>query len=147
MKLFQFIFLFLPFLFFGCQTPGYFITDSPLQLPEIRKAVNAVIGKPRQVSLNGREMISEYHTAKFQSFEEDKTKDKDRYQTKVSILGPRRPYEINVIVQLAQFEKETGSYVFRGIDESLSRQRAINIKKALNLSLDKQTGFDGEKPF
>lgn len=132
-------------LFLGCQTPGYYITDSPLQLPEIRKSVNAVIGKPRQVSLNGREMISEFHDAQFQPF--DEAGRKDRYQTKVSILGPRRPYEINVIVNREQFEHETNTYVLRNIDESLSRQRAILIKKALNLSLDRQSGFDGENPF
>lgn len=142
MKFFHLIF-FLTLI--SCQTTGYFITDSPLQLPDIRKAVNAVIGKPRQVSLNGREMVSEYHDPKFQTFDEEGKK--DRYQTKVVILGPRRPYEINVTVNRDQFDDETKTYVFREVDESLSRQRAISIKKALNLSLDKQTGFDGDKPF
>lgn len=145
MKFFSFFVSLFAFLFLGCQTSGYFITDSPLQLPEIRKAVNAVIGKPRQVSLNGREMLSEFHDAKFQPF--DDTTKNDRYQTKVSILGPRRPYEINVIVTHEQYEKETTTYVLRDIDESLSRQRAVLVKKALNLSLDRQSGFDGENPF
>lgn len=137
---------FIILLFFGCQTPGYYITDSPLQLPDIRRAVNAVIGKPRQVSINGREMVSEYHDAKFLPLEEG-AKNKDRYQTKVSILGPRRPYEVNIIVMIEQYEPQTGAYVPRQVDEGLSYQRAITIRKALNLSLDRQTGFDGEKPF
>ena len=131
--------------FSSCQTTGYFITDSPLQLPEIRKAVNAVIGKPRQVSLNGREMVSEYHNAKFESVEE--AGKKERYQTKVVILEPRRPYEINVIVDHLIYDFEKNGYVAIEVDESLSRQRAVVIKKALNLSLDKQSGFDGDKPF
>lgn len=146
MKLNQLFFFTIVFLFLGCQTPGYFIPDTQLQLPEIRKAVNAVIGKPRYVSTNGREMVSELHDGKFQPYDEA-GKSKIRYQTKVVILGPRRPYEINVLVSQEQFESQTNAYVLRGIDEGLSRQRAIIIKKALNLSLDKQSGFDGDKPF
>ena len=130
----------------GCQTSGYFITESPLQLPEIRKGVNAVMGKPKQVSINGRELVSEYHDSKFLPIE-DMSKNPDRYQTKVVVLGTRRPYDINILVSLEQFEDQTMSYVFRGIDENLSRQRAITIKKTLNLSLDKKSGFDGDKPF
>ncbi len=144
MKSNRWFFLAAVFLLTSCQTPGYYITDSPLQLPEIRKAVNVVMGKPRLVSTNGRELVSEYHDGKFQSFEE---KSKLRYQTKVTILGPRRPYDINVIVSMEQFENQTQSFVLRGLDEGLSRQRAIILKKALNLSLDKQSGFDGDKPF
>lgn len=146
MKLNSLFFFIAVFLFFGCQTPGYFISDSPLQLPEIRKAVNVIIGKPRFVSTNGREMVSEFHNNKFEPYDET-AKNKVRYQTKVTILGPRRPYDINVIVYREQFENQTNAYVVRDIDEGLSRQRAIVIKKALNLSLDKQSGFDGDKPF
>lgn len=146
MKLNQLCFFAVAFLLLGCQTPGYFIPDTQLQLPEIRKAVNAVMGKPRFVSTNGREMVSEFHDGKFQPFDES-GKNPLRYQTKVTILGPRRPYEINVLVSQEQFENQTNAYVLRGIDEGLSRQRAIVIKKALNLSLDKQSGFDGDKPF
>jgi hypothetical protein len=146
MKFNQIIFFATFFLFLGCQTPGYFISDSQLQLPEIRKAVNVVMGKPRYVSVNGREMVSEYHDAKFQPYDEN-AKKKLRYQTKVTILGARRPYDINVIVSREQYENETRAYVVRGTDEGLSRQRAIGVKKALNLSLDKQSGFDGDKPF
>lgn len=146
MKLNQLLFFSTVFLFLSCQTPGYFIPDTELQLPEIRKAVNAVIGNPRFVSTNGRELISEFHDGKFQPYDET-GKSKLRYQTKVVILGPRRPYEINVLVSQEQFEIQTKAYVLRGIDEGLSRKRAILIKKALNLSLDKKTGFDGDKPF
>ncbi len=130
----------------SCQTTGYFISDSQLQLPEIRKAVHAVIGKPRQVSVNGRELVSEYHSAQFTPLDE-KLKNPDRYQTKVVVLGPRRPYDINVIVSLEQFEEQTMTYVFRGVIDRLSKQRAVTIKKALNLSLDKKSGFDGDNPF
>ena len=132
----------------GCQTDGYFINDYPLVLPEIRKAVNVIIGTPKEVSVNGRELVSEYHDRKFQPLDSQSAlKFQDRYTTKVVILGSRRPYEINVMVLLERYENQTQSYVYQGVDDDLSRIRAINIKKALNLSLGKKTGFDGEKPF
>lgn len=132
----------------GCQTYGYFINDYPLTLPEIRKAVNVIIGTPKEVSVNGRELISDYHDRKFEPLDlSNAAKFTDRYTTKVVILGTRRPYEINVMVLLERYESQTRSYVYQGVDEDLSRIRAINIKKALNLSLGKKTGFDGEKPF
>ena len=65
----KFLLLFLSFYILSCQTPGYFITDSILVIPESRKAITAVIGKPRLVSLNGRELVSEYHDVKFKNKE------------------------------------------------------------------------------
>jgi hypothetical protein len=134
----------------GCQTPGYFIMDHPQQLSEIRKAVNVVMGKTKLVSLNGRELYSNYHDEKFEPIEEDLVIIEEpfyRYQTKVMVLGPRRPYEINVQVIVEQFEAETKKFLPVGIEDDLSRQRAISLKKALNLSPGIKAGFDEEKPF
>lgn len=143
----KYILLIILFFLTGCKTSGYFINDSPLNITEIRKIVNAVIGKPRSVSLNGREMFSDYHDKQFQPFQEDPAKTPNRYSTMVVILGPRRPYEINVIVYVDQYDAETKSYVRTGVDDDLSRKRAIVIKKTLNLSLAKKSGFDGDNPF
>ncbi len=140
------IFLILYFLILGCQTQGYFISDSNLQIPESRKAITAVIGKPRFVSLNGRELVSEYHDAQFKTIEADQ-KSAVRYFTSVVILGARRPYEINVQVIRQNFENETKTYVNTGLDEGLSEKRAKLIKKAHNYSLEKQQKFDGDNPF
>lgn len=145
---FPFLLLFLGFL--GCQTPGYFIVDQPQQLSEIRKAVNAVIGKTKLVSLNGRELYSNYHDEKFEPIPEDLVIIEEpfyRYQTKVTVLGPRRPYEVNVQVIVEQFEAETKKFLPIGVEDDLSRQRAISLKKALNLGPGIKAGFDEEKPF
>ncbi len=139
-------FIFICFIYVSCQTPGYFITDSNLIISESRKAITAVIGKPRFVSMNGRELVSEYHDAKFKTIDTDE-KPNLRYYTSVTILGARRPYEINIQVIRQNFEKETGVYVNTGLDESLSEKRAKEIKKAHNYSLEKQQKFDGDNPF
>ncbi len=143
-KIFPFFYF---FIFFGCQTPpGYFITDSNLIISESRKAITAVIGKPRFVSMNGRELVSEYHDAKFKTIDVEE-KSTVRYFTSVTILGARRPYEINIQVVQQRFETETGSYVKTGLDEGLTEKRAREIKKAHNYSLEKQQKFDGDNPF
>lgn len=145
MKSFFLILFFLNLL--SCQTPkGYFITEMPLQVPDVRIAVNAVIGKPRLVSENGRELYSEYHDAKFQPVDTI-TIDQPRYYTKVGILGPRRPYDIQVEVFHEIYDLERKKIVIEGVDDNLSRQRAIKIKKALNISLEKDRGIDVTKPF
>jgi hypothetical protein len=132
--------------FFGCQTTGYFITDSNLPVAETRKAATAVIGPPRLVSLNGRELVSVYHDNKFQSLAED-AKAKFRFYTKVTILGARRPYEINIQVFKEELDPDSRQFVTVGLDDGLSQKRAIEIKKAHNYSLEKNQSIDGDAPF
>jgi hypothetical protein len=145
LALIPFFFLLL-FGILSCQTPGYYISDSTLVIPETRKAVTAVIGKPQMVSLNGRELISEYHDSKFKMIDPEEQPNV-RYVTKVIILGARRPYEINIQVMQQEFEAETRTYIDTELDEGLTEKRAKEIKKALNYSLEKQQRFDGDNPF
>lgn len=139
-------FVLILFVLVGCQTPGYFISESNLPVAETRKAVTAVIGNPRVVSVNGRELISVYHDQKFKQLA-DETKVGTRFYTKVVILGARRPYEINIQVIKEVFERETQKFVPVGLDESLTQRRAREIKKAHNYSLEKTQVFDGDAPF
>lgn len=138
-------FLFLLFLS-GCTTTAYYIEDSNLPVPETRKVITAIIGKPRIISLNGRELSSAYHDRKFEDLDEGK-KIKVRYHTKVVILGPRRPYEISVQVTKEGLDLETMSFVDLGIDEGLTQRRALEIKRALNKSLDTYQAVDAEQVF
>lgn len=138
-------FLFLIFLT-GCQTTAYYIEDSTLPVPETRKVVTAIIGKPRLISLNGREMTSTFHDRKFEELDETK-KIKARYYTKVVILGPRRPYEISVQVNKEVLDLQTMAFVDQGIDEPLTHKRALEIKRALNKSLDTYQAIDAEEVF
>lgn len=130
----------------GCQTPGYFITESNLPVAETRKAITAIIGAPRQVSLNGRELYSIYHDDQFKPLEEE-AKIFFRLYTQVTILGARRPYEINVQVWQEKYEKQTRKFIKLRLDDSLSQKRAIDIKRAVAYSLEKQQAFDGDNPF
>ncbi|MCM2354696.1 MAG: hypothetical protein NDI63_13845 [Pseudobdellovibrio sp.] len=130
----------------GCQTTAFYIEDSTLPVPETRKVVAAIIGKPRIISLNGRELTSSFHDRKFEDLDETK-RIKARYYTKVVILGPRRPYEISVQVTKEVLDLETMTFVDQGIDESLTMKRAIEIKRALNKSLDTYQAVDAEEVF
>lgn len=130
----------------GCQTTGFYIEDSNLPVPETRKVVAAIIGKPRIISLNGRELTSSFHDRKFEDLDETK-KIKARYYTKVVILGPRRPYEISIQVTKEVLDLETMTFVDQGIDEGLTMKRAIEIKRALNKSLDTYQAVDAEEVF
>lgn len=152
MKKIKYIFFNLFFLFLAssCQTPGYYIVDEPHQLADIRKTVNAVIGKTKFVSINGRELFSDFHDYKFEQLPDPLEINTDpfyRYQTKVTVLGARRPYEINVQVLAEQYENESKKFVLLGVEDDLSKQRAIALKKALHLSPGIKAGFDEEKPF
>jgi hypothetical protein len=132
----------------GCvtDTTAYYIEDSNLPVPESRKVIAAIIGKPRIISLNGREMSSEFHDRKFELLDETK-KIKARYYTKVVILGARRPYEITVQVIKEVLELETLAFVSIGIDEGLTKKRALDIKRALRKSLDTYQAVDAEEVF
>ncbi len=138
-------FLFLIFLS-GCTTTALYIEDSNLPVPETRKVITSIIGKPRIISLNGRELSSSYHNRKFEDLDETK-KIKGRYYTKVVILGPRRPYEISVQVTKEALDLETMTFVDMGIDESLTQKRGLEIKRALNKSLDTYQAVDAEEVF
>lgn len=134
------------FVLTGCVMPGYYIENSILPVPQTRVSITTVIGKPRFVSQNGRELTSLYHDQSFEPLDETK-KHKDRYTTKTIILGARRPYEISVQVVREKFDPQTQSYVDLGVDETLSQQRALQIKKHLNKGLEDYQKIDGENPF
>ncbi len=134
------------FVITGCVMPGYYIENSNLPVPQTRVSITTVIGKPRFVSLNGRELTSLYHDQSFEPLNEDK-KHKDRYTTKTIILGARRPYEVSVQVIREKFDPQTQAYVDLGVDETLSQQRALQIKKYLNKGLEDYQKVDGENPF
>lgn len=138
-------FIFLIFLQ-GCTTTALYIEGSNLPVPETRKVIAAIIGKPRIISLNGRELTSSYHNRKFDDLDETK-KIKARYYTKVVILGPRRPYEISIQVTKEILDPETMTFVDMGIDESLTQKRGLEIKRALNKSLDTYQAIDADQVF
>ncbi len=128
----------------GCQTPGVILKETPLGVSDARRAIVAVIGAPRSVSSNGRELYSKYYDSKG-FFIEEMDKMKYRYHSKVTILGDRRPYDIAVLVV---YEARVGGK-FEVVDQDNGRalQLAEKIKKSLHESREKRNVIDDFRSF
>jgi hypothetical protein len=128
----------------GCQVPGIILRENNIGLSEARKAVVSVIGAPRSVSSNGRELVSKYYD-KTKMFIEEVEKVKHRYYTKVTILGDRRPYDIAVLVIYES--RIDGIYEVEHQDDGLATEVAKKIKLALNQSRDQRNVIDDFRSF
>ncbi len=137
--------LLLPFLLtVGCQT-GIFIKESPAALTEIRKAVVTVLGQPKSTSQNGRELVSEFHDKRGR-IDAALSKAKNRYFTKVSILGERRPYDVKVEV-FQEGKVEDQYYEVIAEDNELAQKLANQIETTLNESLKNRNVIDDFRAF
>lgn len=142
------IILFLFFLMLaGCQTTsGVLLSETPLAIRQTRIVVTSVIGEPRVISQNGREISSHYHDRKLK-FLDATPKTQERFYTKVIILGARRPYDIEVRVHVEQRDPDSRNFHDIGLDQELSLQQAQLIRQALNQSRDKPQVIDEGAPF
>lgn len=131
-------------LFLSACVTGHTIRGSERPLTEIRTAILATMGEPRQVSSNEREYWSVYFARK-KTPGFDPVKSKERAYAKVTILGDRRPYDIQVQVFLE--ERVEGAYEEVGLDDSLSDQIAEEVKKALRKSRDHRNLIDDFRAF
>jgi hypothetical protein len=129
----------------SCQTtrPGITLQDTPLNMSESRKVIQTIIGKPREISENGRELISGYQDSFGQDFEPGKSV--ERYTIHVLILGDRRPYNIRIEVPVER--KTSSGYKRVGYDNTRAKEVAEKIKKALHESRDNRNVIDDFKPF
>ena len=128
----------------GCQT-GIFIKESPAALTEIRKAVVTVLGQPKSTSQNGRELVSEFHDKRGR-FDAGLSKAKNRYYTRISILGERRPYDIKVEV-FQEGKIADRHYEVIAEDNELAQKLANQIETALNESLKNRNVIDDFRAF
>lgn len=128
----------------GCQT-GVFINDSPAALTDIRKAFVSVMGEPRSGNYNGKEILSKYHDKRGRA-EEGLDKAKSRFFTKLSILGDRRPYKIQIEVF---HEVLVAPQEYEVIDEDLDQAQKIadKIQGVLNQSLKGRNVIDDFRAF
>ena len=146
MKLFQKIsVLFLTGLLCSCRTDGVFMHEIPGSASDARKAIVSVIGEPKSTSSNGQELVSRYHDKDGQ-FNEDTKNNKERRFTRITILGDRRPFDLQIEVVIEKKSIEAG-YEFFALDEALAKEMATKIKKALNQSLDKRNIIDDFRAF
>ncbi len=132
--------------FTGCTTPGIFLEESNYSVKQHRVAITQALGPVREVSRNGRVIYSAYHDSKFKEIDVT-PKTKERYYTKVSVLGAIRPYKVAVEVLIDRRDPDTKQFAFAEQDEELAQKRARTIKEMLNQSRDELTTFDEENPF
>jgi hypothetical protein len=116
------------------------LTDGPEQsLAEIKKAIVSVMGDPRKVSENQREFTSQYFSKKADS-NFDPEKSKERVFAKMTVLGARRPYDVEI---RAFVEKRVGKhYEPDGEDTATAKKLAKELKEKLNQSRDGRNVID-----
>ena len=114
----------------GCASKAD-IREIMLPLAVVRKIVmDNVPGGVKKQSLNGREITGEFFNAR--DLNEPSDTARDRAKATVFILGARRPYTIQVEVQLERRKKGSKKkYDKLGRDESLEKQVVKRIKEAL----------------
>jgi hypothetical protein len=129
----------------GCQTGGIVLRETPLNISGTRKSVVSVIGEPRSMSENGRELFSKYYDKKGKDITKMNMV-RERYYTHVTILGDRRPYDIQVEVVL---EGRVSDEHFELIqkDDDKATTIAEKIKKVLNQSRDNRNIIDDFRSF
>jgi hypothetical protein len=142
---FGFSFLISLFIFAGCQTNGVYLRETPLNISETRRAVASVIGQPRATSENGREMLSKYYDRKGNSEDQIKTA-RERLSTHVTILGDRRPYDIQIEVVVEIRDRE-GVYQVVEKDDVRADKIAQDVQKALVQSRDNRNIIDDFRPY
>lgn len=123
---------------------GHLITESTHSIPEIRSAIYYIAGTPRSVSENGREFVSAYFSRK-KDPHFDANKASERLYAKFTILGDRRPYDIQVQVFIE--ERSEGVYEDVGLDDSLSDQIAYELKVQLSRSRGERNAIDDLRVF
>lgn len=130
--------------FVACATEGHLIRNSDRAMREIRQAFIAAAGPARKESENGRTFLSEFFPrhpdANFKA-----SKAKERLYGRFTILGDRRPYDIQVEVVVEHKTAEGHEEV--GVDESLSQELANQLKKELLKSREGRNLIDDFKPF
>lgn len=128
----------------GCRT-GIILRETPLGVSESRIAIVTVIGEPRQLTPDGRELFSKFYDKKGNLISRLEMAN-ERFYTLVSILGDRRPYDIQVEVVI-EHRGEDGKFTFAEKDDAKARLIAEKIKKALNQSLGNRNVIDDFRSF
>jgi hypothetical protein len=129
----------------SCRTGGVILRETPLSVSETRRVVVSVIGEPRSVSQNGREILSKFYDRRDKAIVKMEMA-KDRYHTHVTILGDRRPYDIQVEV-LVEGRNAEGSFDVIGRDDNKATTIAEKLRQSLNQSRDTRNVIDDFRSF
>lgn len=129
----------------GCRTGGVILRETPSSLTETRRVVAGIIGEPRDVSRNGREMISHYFDKKNKRIEKPDNV-KERYFAMITILGDRRPYDIQVEV-FVETREDDNEFSSPDRDDDRAAVMAEKIRQSLNQSRDTRNVIDDFRSF
>lgn len=144
-KLIWFFLLGSTLLLSSCRTGGVIIRETPLNVSETRRAVMSVIGEPRSISQNGREIVSQFYDKKNKNIEKMDMA-RERYYTHVTVLGDRRPYDVQVEV-LVEGRNEDGGFDLLDRDDERAGIIAEKIRQSLNQSRDNRNVIDDFRSF
>jgi len=123
---------------------GAAIENSDFSLSEIRSAIIAIAGEPREVSQDKREYLSQYFSRKSDSSFNPQLS-KERSYAQFLILGDRRPFEIRVIV--FNERKTKAGYELVGEDRTWSVKIKEELHTRLNNGRDERNIIDDFRSF
>lgn len=144
-KTLSFLVISLSLLLSSCRTGGVILRETPLSVSETRRTIVSIIGEPRSVSQNGREIISKFYDRKDKAIPRMEMA-KERYYTHVTVLGDRRPYDIQVDV-LVEGRNPDGVFEVVGRDDNKATIIAEKLRQALNQSRDTRNVIDDFRSF
>lgn len=139
------LFLLMIFALGACQTRGVLLKETPLNVSETRRVIVSVIGEPRSLSQNGRELSSQYYDRKQNEIKKMEMA-RERLFTHITVLGDRRPYDVQVEV-LVESRNQDGAFELVGSDDNRAAVIADKLKKALHQSRDKRNVIDDFRSF
>lgn len=146
MNKFLFVFvLVLTALLSSCTTGGVILRETPLNVSETRKVIVTIIGEPRLVSENGRDLYSKYYDKKDREITKMNMA-KERYSTQITILGDQRPYDVQVQVLVENRDGE-GGFELTDHDDERAAIISEKLKKALHQSRNGRNIIDDFRSF
>lgn len=129
----------------GCRTGGVILRETPSGISETRRVIASVTGEPRTVNKTGREMLSKYYDRAGNPIAKMEMARERRY-TRITILGDRRPYDIQVEV-LVESRDSDGTFFEKDHDDAKAAVLAEKIKQTLNQSRDNRNVIDDFRSF
>jgi hypothetical protein len=131
----------------ACTTRGGVrLGELDIPIVELQRAVESSLplGKRKQ-SQNSREFFSEYFVMKRGEYEEGGHASV-RYFAHILILGDRKPYNVDVVVEVEQ-RRDDGSYTRTDYDEGLARMISRRIQSSLHKRRDHLNIIDDFRVF
>ncbi len=129
---------------FGCASRGYLIDNQNYSLGELKRIIVGLIGEPRMISENQRTIYSKYFSRRVDN-KFDPERAPERLYAKITILGDRRPYDVEVEVVLEV--REGKSYTNDGVDEIETNKLGRDVRTRLNQSREDRNVIDDFRAF